>query len=561
MRTLCGTILAAVVAAATAAEAKADFGKAAGAVKSMQGDGASEWGRSPNGEFWNGSAKRFLYAPAFGFAAVDGASRYRYEVTDDFHRRRAFASDSPHASLDGVWNKLPVGYVTVVCIGETADGKAIREAGRRTFWKKAAFAAGSYPPAGRSFSLAWNKVYDYFMDLPSTRYLMEHGRPDPSYPLNGYPSKMLSAAIGAFATRARSLGKGGEAGAMVDAAKKAADYLIADAVPAGCPLAHFTRTYAAEGSEYGRFKGEQDTIMLIYPARAGLAFLELHSVSGDKKYLAAAARIGDTYVRLQGGDGTWFLKQNAVTGRETAPNRLLPTDIVEFLESLYAATSNASFRAAADRAFAYIEKGPMVDWNWEGQFEDIKPAAGRWSNLSKHPACSTAMYLLRRFPGDAGRIAQAEALLKFSEDQFVEWMPPYDHRRGADEPAGPDDGSWRFFCKPYSDWVTPCALEQYSCYFPIDASAAKMINTYLALWRATGRREHLDKARALGSTATRMQEDDGFSCTWWMKGVSRNDSRYHTWINCLLATARALDNLALAERTDSDKPMSPRQAK
>ena len=531
-----------------------DAVRATAISKTALGDGASAWGRSPDGEFWNGFSKRFMYAPAFGFAAVDGAARYRYEVIDDFHRRHEFVSDSPNASLDGVWNKLPVGYVTVGCIGENSDGVAIREAGRRTFWKKAAFSAGGYPPASRSFALARNKVYDYFMDLPSTRYLMEHGRPDPSYPLNGYPSKMLSAAIGAFAIRARSLGKGGEADAMVEAAKKAADFLIGESVPAGSPLANFTRTYAAEGSEYGRFKGEQDTIMLIYPARAGLAFLDLHSVSGDAKYLAAAERIGETYVRLQGGDGTWFLKQNAVTGKETAPNRLLPTDIVEFLESLYAATSNASFRAAADRAFAYIEKGPMVDWNWEGQFEDVKPAAERWSNLSKHPACSTAMYLLRRFPRDAGRIAQAEALVKFSEDQFVEWTPPYDHRRGADEPAGQDDGSWSFFCKPYSGWVTPCALEQYNCYYPIDASAAKMVNAYLALWRATGKREHLDKARALGATATRMQEDDGFICTWWMKGVSRNDSRYHTWINCLLATARALDNLALAEK-ETAKPL------
>ena len=217
------------------------------------------------------------------------------------------------------------------------------------------------------------------------------------------------------------------------------------------------------------------------------------------------------------------------------------------METLYDATSNEAYRAAADRAFAYIEKGPMADWNWEGQFEDVKPVASRWSNLTKHPACDVAMYLLNRYPGDARRIAQTEALVKFSEDQFVEWTPPYDHHRSAGEPTGPDDGSWRFFCKPYADWVTPCALEQYNCYYPIDSSAAKMVNAFIALWRATGNGEHLAKAKALGSTAVRMQEDDGLVNTWWMKGVNRNDGRYHTWINCLLATARALDNLARAE--------------
>ena len=103
-------------------------------------------------------------------------------------------------------------------------------------------------------------------------------------------------------------------------------------------------------------------------------------------------------------------------GEEMCKNRLLPVDVIFFLERLHEVTGDERCRAAADRAFAYIERGPMADWNWEGQFEDVKPAEGRWTNLSKHPACSIAMYLLRRFPGDPVRIAQTEALLKFSED-------------------------------------------------------------------------------------------------------------------------------------------------
>ena len=507
---------------------------------------SAEWGQAPNGEFWNGDAKRFIYAPAFGFPKVNGAVRYRYDVTDDFHKLWTFRADTPNAGLDGIWAKLPVGYVTLVCTGEAADGKSVGEAGRRTFWKKSPF-TGSYPPAKRSFALARNMVLDYFFDLPQTRYLAEHGAPDPSYPLNGYPTKMLSASISAFTTYAKTLSKGGERDAVLETARKAADYLIAGAVPADQPLAHFTRTYAEQGSEYGRFKGEQDTIMLVYPATAGDAFLGLHALTGDAKYLAAAERIAETYLRLQGEDGTWWLKQDAVTGKEKSPNRLLPIRVIEFLERLHSVVKKESYRAAADRAFEYIEKGPMTDWNWEGQFEDIKPDHRRWSNLSKHPACSTAMYLVKRFPGDARRLAQAEALLKFSEDQFVEWTPPYDNGRAHDDPHRPDDGSWSFFCKPYSKWVTPCALEQYRCYVPIDASAVKFINTYLALWRATKKPEYLAKARALGATATRMQENDGFICTWWIDKVRRNDHRYHTWINCLLSNAVALDNLARAE--------------
>ena len=513
---------------------------------------AAEWGQAPNGEFWNGHSKRFIYAPAFGFGKVEGAAKYSVEVTDDYHRELRFETDVPTVSLEPVWAKLPVGYVTVSVRGVGADGRLLGEAGRRTFWKKAAF-TGKYEPAKRTYALARNKVFDYVLGLPQMRYLLEHGRPDPSYPLNGYPSKMMSALIQSLVSHSKALDANGNndgpRAVAMEIAQKAADFLIAEAVPADLPLAHFTRTYAKEGSEYGRFKGEQDTIMLIYPATAGGAFLALHKATGEAKYRAAAERIAETYVKLQGEDGTWFLKQNAVTGKEVVPNRLVPHDVMMFLEQTYAATGREEFRGAADRAFAYLEKGPMTDWNWEGQFEDVRPVRERWVNLTKHPACSMAMYLLKRFPDDVRRLAQAEALLKFSEDQFVDWEPPYDHGRHASG-SGADDGSWTYFCLPYSSWMTPCALEQYNCYHPIDASAAKMINTYLALWRATGRPDYLAKARALGDTATRMQEDDGFICTWWMRNVDRNDNRYHTWLNCLLATARALDNLANAEKEE-----------
>ena len=67
---------------------------------------------------------------------------------------------------------------------------------------------------------------------------------------------------------------------------------------------------------------------------------------------------------------------------------------------------------AADRAFAFVENGPLKTWNWEGQFEDVEPTE-RFVNLTKHDACSTAMYLLERFPGDASRIAQARQIAMY----------------------------------------------------------------------------------------------------------------------------------------------------
>lgn len=505
----------------------------------------AEWGRAPNGEFWNARAKRFIFAPTFAFTNVCGAAKYVHEIVDDRHRVLRIESEGPIASLRPVWGDLPVGFVTVVCRGTDADGVLLAEAGRRTFWKKAEF-TGRYEAAKSSYDSARNRLFSHFLGLPCISYLLEHRKPDSSYPLNGYPSKMLSATIdGAVAVFRSSIDEADCRSRALDVACAAADYLVAESVPEGAPLAYFTRTYAKEGSEYGRFAGEQDRIMLMYPAAAGLAFLRLYGISNDPRYLEASRRIALTYLKLQGKDGTWFLVQNAVTGRELAANRLLPTDVIEFLEALYEIDPQPEYRAATDRAFGYVEAGPMQDWNWEGQFEDVKPARGRWSNLSKHPACSVAQYLLRRYPGDVRRLEQAESLFRFAEDQFVEWVPPYGGRGPGDDRI--DDGSWACFCRPHSSWATPCALEQYECYFPIDASAAKIIDTALLLWRATDNPDYLAKARALGDTATRMQEPDGLIRTWWVKGVKRDDSRYHNWLNCLIATGLSLDRLASVE--------------
>ena len=507
--------------------------------------GAGEWGQAPNGEFWNGYATRFIHAPAFGFKSLDGAAKYVYEVTDDWHRVRTFEAATPTASLKSLWKDLPVGYVTVVCRGVAADGTARGEAGRRTFWKKSAF-DDSYPPAERTFGLAYMRVMDAYFNMDQTKFLVRHGRPDPDYYLSGYPSKMLSAQISALIRYVGNLGGAHQPirDKYLGVAKRAADHLIAESVPAGQPLEFFTRTYA-NGGEYGRFVGQEDRIMLIYPAQCGASFIALYEATKDAKYLAAAERIAATYMKLQGADGTWFLLLNAATGKEYAPNRLQPQRVIGFFEELFRVTGKPVYRETADRAFAFVEKGAMRDWNWEGQFEDIRPASARWSNQTKHAACETATYLLKRFPGDAARLAQAEELVRFSEDQFVEWTPPYGDRA---DPAGRDDGSWTYFCRPYSRWMTPCALEQYRCYCPIDASADRFINTYLALWRVTRKAEYLAKAKALGASATRMQEPDGFINTWWIRGVERTDDRYHTWVNCMLATAQALDNLAKAEK-------------
>ena len=74
-------------------------------------------GRNP---FWNGFAKKFIYAPAFDFDEVAGAANYRFTVVplgEETQASWSFTADSPKAALTPVWGEIPVGRVRLTVEG------------------------------------------------------------------------------------------------------------------------------------------------------------------------------------------------------------------------------------------------------------------------------------------------------------------------------------------------------------------------------------------------------------------------------------------------------------
>ena len=487
---------------------------------------------------WNAHAEWFMYAPSFAFREIPCAVRYRFRTIDDCHVVRDFTADRPTDSLAPVWEKLPKGFVTVTCFALDGKDAVVGLAGERTFWKNAPFKEGSYPKAKRSYAEAVNLGLLYLLDRPSNRYFLEKGVPDPSYDLNCYPAKMHASTVAAMCVYMKtSLPRKDEA---MKLARLSADYLLKISEPEGRPLACWPHTYEGKNLTAARYAGQQ---MLVYPARVGLAFLSFHAATGEEKYLAAAKRIAETYLRLQGEDGTWYLKLYEKDGKPVNKNRLMPSSVIEFLERLHDVTGDERCRAAADRAFAYIDNGPLKTWNWEGQFEDVVPSEP-YVNLTKHSACDTAIYLFRRFPKDARRIGQARDILRYAEDQFIAWETParkdgigFRNRPGFKARCAK---GWQ---TEYSIWHCPAVMEQYEWYLPIDASAAKLIRTYLACHKVTGDALALAKAKALGDSAVNNQRENGLSPTGWFG----NYDQYHNWINCHIGTILALQELDRAE--------------
>ena len=469
-------------------------------------------GNDDGSGFWNEKSIWFMYAPAFPFKTVAGAEAYRFTLSASDGSNLVFTASKPTAALSPVWGNVPVDDIRCVCEGIDAKGAVLGKAGERKFYRQAEFKAGSYPKGRGTYRDCAKGIYEYAFNCKGTKHLMATGELDKSDPITSYPSKYGAALIAAMVRYAEL--EPSKKNAALAVARKAGEYLLAGAEKPGTPLEHFTQTYQGAGEGAGTLYAGQH--MLIYPACAANALLKLAEATGEKRWSDFAVKIAATYLRLQGADGTWSLKLKAADGSEVNSNRLISFEPVFMFETLFEKTGETKYRTAADRAFNYIYSTRITTWNWEGQFEDVRPTAP-YQNLTKHIACDTALYLEKRFPGDEKHIAEMREILRFAEDQFVCWENP----KGRDA------------------WFTPCALEQYHCYNPIDASACKLIHTYLALYRAEGRKTDLEKAKTLADMMTRLQRRDGSLPTWWWTYRGGVD-----WLNCMVASAASLEELA-----------------
>ena len=477
---------------------------------------------------WNRRAVMFLDAPTFEFETMSNGTyviEYRSDILASDGKLYRLKTPSSRVSLTDLWEKLPTGFVSVTCRAQRPGRPDTeRVVGARVFWKSAPF-KGDARPRPRSFAEGARQALEHVLDAPSSRYLVDHGELDPNFSHNVYPSKMLESVIQACCALAKAVPARKDEALRL--ARAAADWLIANSEKEGAPLAHFPPTY--RGELYAA-KKNAGLVMTVYPARAALAYLALAEASGEAKYRAAAEAIAATYLRLQGEDGTWPLKMRLSDGTATSANRLVPVDsVLPLMTRLAETTGREAYRASAARAFANIRDGRLKTWNWEGQFEDVEPGAP-YSNLTEYGPCDTALELLTHHADDLRSLPLARELVRFAEDQFVCWERPFVGADFKENPTVQDMDKWSF----------PCVLEQYSWYTPIDASAAKMIVAYLALYRAGKDPLDLAKARALGGAILRQQQPGGWIRTHW----AWDETPDKIWMNCHVASALALQELA-----------------
>ncbi|MCQ2484091.1 MAG: hypothetical protein MJ168_02010 [Clostridia bacterium] len=487
--------------------------------------------------FWNAESFQFMYVPSFQFQSISGCKKYRFTAKDETGKIHSFDADKPSALLTDIWGELPEGVVELTVRTVNNDNSEGYLVGARTFFKLAPFSA-DYPEARYTYKECASRAFSYIMNLDFIKYWIDNTEPDPNYILNVYPSKTHSSIIGAMINYMSVFPEKAEDALKI--AQNAADYLLKITPGDGSPLNGVPPTYKLDYCENAKnfslgslVEERSNTIMTVYPSYVGMAYLQLEEKIKEQKYLDAAIKIGEFYLKNVQQDGSWNIIIDGKTGRTVSSNPCDPlTNIVPFLMRLYKRTGNEKWKSLSTNAIAFVEKNVLVSYNWEGQFED-SGLSFNYSNLTHYGASSLARYYAAYCSDDEAKMKIADELVRFIEDQFVVWNRPAPWNKDSDDT---------------SIWPTPCALEQYNWYVPIDASSANIINTFIAMYKAGRGELYLAKARALADTVTRVQHEDGMIPTHWMNEETLNGHNF--WINCMIATANAVN--AVSELTENN---------
>jgi len=479
--------------------------------------------------FWNPHAYQFMYAPVFSFSELPGKKKYLYTLIDENGGKHSFETDNTNASLAPVWPELPEGVVSLTVNHIHSDGSMGALCGARTFFKLASF-PDDLPPKARSYTEAGLAAYDHIFSQSYIQHWLTDGTPDPDYDHYVYPNKMIAAIVNSMLRYAEYRPE--KADDAVAIAVAAADYLIAHSRKENEHLAFLPLTYQIDFRDHPETRKNHaaasrlNTIMMIYPAGAGSAYLKLEEKTGDKKYFDAAMRIAEFYKENVLENGSWPLVMSLDDGKPTTGAFCYPIDsIVPFLRAIADRTGDESWNSLAAGAVRFVEQAKLAAYDWEGQFEDSSISV-TYDNLSHYSADGLILYYLNNFRDDEKKMAIAADLTRFVEDQFVVWKRP---------------APWNYSKFDTSLFITPCGYEQYKWHVPIDASTSKIATVFTGMYKATGDELYLEKAKALADSITRVQHENGYIPTHWMSERHRNGS--NTWINCMLSTATFLLNL------------------
>lgn len=481
--------------------------------------------------YWNAFSKKFLYAPAFDFKEIDGASNYRYTVTpvrDDMNRTWSFNAKKPNISLAEIWESVPSGNVTLRVEALDSNGNVIGVAGERNFLRDIPF-SGPYREPLRDYREAARMALIYVNGMVEIQNWLKGPEPDMGYSLNTYPCKIVSATIRCELLLSKLLPAYKDEATKI--ARNAAQFLIDKSQPETSPLAYWPPTYY-KGLMTSNNPENKNATMAMEAVSAGQAFLDMFDATGDSIYMKHALGIADTYLKLQNADGSWPVKVAYATGEPVNDSKAMLHPVLTYFRRLKTDYCIDKYTKAQKMGEVWMNDVALKNFDMTGQFEDVSVMNLQpYENLTNCTAAPYAVYLLSDGNPSKKAFKDALDLIRFSEDQFTFWDSPYN-----------DDG--------IKDKCTPCVYEQFKFQVPVDGSACNVADALLNLYLVTGDKKYLAKSKALVDNITFVQNPvNGQIPTLWDFRTKRNDKYRQFWINCLYVSVDML--LKMADTMDA----------
>lgn len=505
-------------------------------------------GRQP---FWNTYATKFIFAPAFDFAEVEGAAEYRFDIyhncgfweeDERLSYKEAhmvpqaiaetlpegakplvsFVADSPKSPLSPVWNDIPVGKVTLLVTALDASGKDLGYSGGKRFFRDFPF-CGPYNTPVRPAKEVATMALIFIHSIPGVANWENSRECDLSYKRNTYPSKIVSATIRCELMLGELIPEYKES--CLKRARNAAAFLISVSRPEGSALEYFTPTYYKDLSA-SKFDWNLGKTMMMEPVESAMAFLDLYDATQEEQYLDRALKIVGTYKRLQAPDGSLPVKVDFETGEPVNGAKASLTPLLGLLRRLERQYGITEFKEARLLSEKWMKEEQLEKLDFTGQFEDITVLdLDAYQNLTNCTVAPYVTYIMDSDEVSAKDIADARELMDFCEDQFVHW----------------DCLRTETGLRPM---ITPCTLEQYHFRAPIDDSAANMVEGWLGLYEKTGDELILEKAKAMASSFSIAQNTlSGRLPTYWS-----TFENYVVWANCTLISVEALMKIEKYEK-------------
>lgn len=258
-------------------------------------------------------------------------------------------------------------------------------------------------------------------------------------------------------------------------ARQLADWDISHSSPADCLYPNLPFSTVWQG-KMGGFQ-DRDGLMLDKVGWTGLAYLRLWGTTGEAKYLRAARLIGDTLLKVQNPDGSWWFRvllHNPEPTQKYTGNQVFN---VQFLDRLERVTKTRRYLFAADRAWAWLKDNPLRTGKWEAFYEDVDPNAGSIGNWD---AIEAGIELLRR-----GQTKPAE--------EIADWV----RARYGVARSGRGIG----------------INEQTACFIPMNCHTLHWCRLVAQLYKVTGKRKYRDAVISAVNLCTANTWKDGRSPT------------------------------------------------